>query len=161
MLLSLIHILVYNESYGEPYREVVEFLYRHVGFSFVPIRDDELRWGHPMLAEEYVYITKVDRGTRYYKYKQLKFPEEGEVSKEYIRAMFFLLIQSGQWEIDSIKHLLDCLLYTSKSSHLEKRVVIYPAMWAEPHKDNMIFISDAYVKYAKPYAVQKIIDSIY
>ena len=49
----------------------------------------------------------------------------------------------------------------AKSSHLEKRVVIYPAMWVEPHKDNMIFISDAYVKYAKPYAVQKIIDSIY
>ncbi len=49
----------------------------------------------------------------------------------------------------------------AKSSHLEKRVVIYPAMWVEPHKDNMIFISDAYVKYAKPYAVQKIIESIY
>lgn len=106
--------LVYNESYGEPYREVVEFLYRYVGFSFVPIRDDELRWGHPMLAEEYVYITKVDRGTRYYKYKQLKFPEEGEVSKVYFRAMFFLLIQSGQWEIDSIKHLLDVLVNGSE-----------------------------------------------
>ena len=41
-----------------------------------------------------------------------------------------------------------------------KKVVIYPAMWVEPHADNTIFVSDAYIKYAKPYAVQKILDNI-
>lgn len=41
-----------------------------------------------------------------------------------------------------------------------KKVVIYPAMWAEPHAKNTIFVSDAYIKYAKPYAVQKILDNI-
>ena len=41
-----------------------------------------------------------------------------------------------------------------------KKVVIYPAMWVEPHADNTIFVSDAYIKYAKPYAVQKILEHI-
>ena len=41
-----------------------------------------------------------------------------------------------------------------------KKVVIYPAMWVEPHAANTIFVSDAYLKYAKPYAVQKILDNI-
>ena len=41
-----------------------------------------------------------------------------------------------------------------------KKVVIYPAMWAEPHASNTIFVSDAYIKYAKPYAVQKILENI-
>lgn len=39
-----------------------------------------------------------------------------------------------------------------------KKLVVYPAMWAEPHSKDTIFVSDAYIKYAKPYAVQKIID---
>lgn len=41
-----------------------------------------------------------------------------------------------------------------------KKVVVYPAMWIEPHAACTIFISDAYIKYAKPYAVQKILDNI-
>ena len=41
-----------------------------------------------------------------------------------------------------------------------KKVVIYPAMWVEPYEDNTIFVSDAYIKYAKPYAVQKILDAL-
>lgn len=41
-----------------------------------------------------------------------------------------------------------------------KKVVVYPAMWVEPHATNTIFVSDAYIKYAKPYAVQKILDNI-
>ena len=41
-----------------------------------------------------------------------------------------------------------------------KKVVIYPAMWVEPQEANIIFVSDAYIKYAKPYAVQKILDNI-
>lgn len=40
-----------------------------------------------------------------------------------------------------------------------KKIVIYPAMWVEPNKEDYIFVSDAHMKYAKPYAVQKILDS--
>lgn len=42
----------------------------------------------------------------------------------------------------------------------KKKVVVYPAMWVEPHNANTIYISDAYIKYAIPAAVQKILDSI-
>ena len=38
-----------------------------------------------------------------------------------------------------------------------KHIVVYPAMWVEPHKAGTIYVSDAYVKYAKPYAVQRIV----
>lgn len=41
-----------------------------------------------------------------------------------------------------------------------KKVVIYPAMWVEPYATNTIFVSDAYIKYAKPYVIQKILDNI-
>ena len=41
-----------------------------------------------------------------------------------------------------------------------KKVVVYPAMWIEPSATGTIFVSDAYIKYAKPYAVQKILDNI-
>ena len=39
-----------------------------------------------------------------------------------------------------------------------KHLVVYPAMWVEPHRKGTVFVSDALVKFAKPYAVQKIID---
>lgn len=39
-----------------------------------------------------------------------------------------------------------------------KRLVVYPAMWIEPHASGTIFVSDAYLKYAKPYAIQKIVE---
>ena len=51
----------------------------------------------------------------------------------------------------------DIIAIGRKSS---KKIVIYPAMWVEPHAANTIFVSDAYIKYAKPYAVQKILDNI-
>ena len=38
-----------------------------------------------------------------------------------------------------------------------KHLIVYPAMWVEPHRPGTVFVSDAYLKYAKPYAVQKII----
>ena len=44
-----------------------------------------------------------------------------------------------------------------RKSH-KKRIIVYPAMWVEPHRKNIIYVSDAYIKYAKPYAVQKILD---
>lgn len=40
----------------------------------------------------------------------------------------------------------------------EVKLVVYPAMWKEPREDGTIYVSDAYIKYAKPYAVQKILN---
>ncbi len=37
-----------------------------------------------------------------------------------------------------------------------KELKIYPAMWKRPGERNCIFVSDACLKYAKPYAVQQI-----
>lgn len=48
----------------------------------------------------------------------------------------------------------------AKSHHSEKRIVIYPSMWVEPCEKDTIFVSDAYIKYAKPYAVQKILNTM-
>ena len=38
----------------------------------------------------------------------------------------------------------------------KKKVVVYPAMWNEPNDTDIVFISDAVLKYAKPYAVRRI-----
>lgn len=38
------------------------------------------------------------------------------------------------------------------------KLVVYSAMWREPNEKDSIFVSDAYLKYARPYAVQKIPD---
>ena len=40
----------------------------------------------------------------------------------------------------------------------EAKLVVYPAMWKEPHEEGTIYVSNAYIKYAKPYAVQKILN---
>lgn len=48
----------------------------------------------------------------------------------------------------------------AKNSKRQKRVVIYPAMWVEPKAKDTIFVSDAYIMYSKPYAVQKILEEI-
>lgn len=48
----------------------------------------------------------------------------------------------------------------ARRKNREKKVVVYPAMWIEPKDKNTVFVSDAYIKYAKPYAVQKILDEL-
>lgn len=40
-----------------------------------------------------------------------------------------------------------------ESSTVRKKIVIYPAMWTLPYEENTVFISDALLKYAKPYAI--------
>lgn len=42
------------------------------------------------------------------------------------------------------------------SKRTTKKLIIYPAMWIEPHDPDTIYVSDAYIKYAKPYVVNKI-----
>lgn len=39
-----------------------------------------------------------------------------------------------------------------------QKLCVYPAMWVEPSSMDTVFVSDAYIKFAKPYAVQKIVN---
>ena len=48
----------------------------------------------------------------------------------------------------------------AEGQYCKKNIVVYPAMWAKPIADNTIFVSDAHLKYAKPYAIKSIIDSL-
>ena len=43
---------------------------------------------------------------------------------------------------------------------VKKSVLVYPAMWTEPMTDDCVCVSEAILKYAKPYAVQKIKDAL-
>lgn len=70
--------------------------------------------------------------------------------------------------MDSLTHILEmsgCKINIMSDSitvhrHGEnKQIVVYPAMWVEPYSKDTIYISDSYIKYAKPYAVQKIIEN--
>ena len=45
-------------------------------------------------------------------------------------------------------------------SGIDKRIIVYPAMLYEPSDENTIFVSDIELKYARPYAVKKILDAI-
>ena len=49
---------------------------------------------------------------------------------------------------------------TIQKGTTQKDMVVYPAMIREPRKVGTIYVSDAYLKYAKPYAVQKIVDEM-
>ena len=42
----------------------------------------------------------------------------------------------------------------------KKKVEVYPAMWTKPVAESTIFVSDAHLKYAKPYALKTILDSL-
>lgn len=59
------------------------------------------------------------------------------------------------WKID----FTDDEIIAAKKN-VQKCIVIYSAMWKEPKKAKIIYVSDAYIKYAKPYAVQNILDEI-
>ena len=48
----------------------------------------------------------------------------------------------------------------AEGRHGKKKIEVYPSMWAKPTADNTIFVSDAYLKYAKPYALKTIMDSL-
>ena len=46
-----------------------------------------------------------------------------------------------------------------RKREVQKRLVVYPAMWVEPFEKDVIYVSDFCIKYARPYAVQKIIEN--
>lgn len=73
--------------------------------------------------------------------------------KKMITPLVNILKQSG------CKITLDDNIIAANKNHT-KRIVVYPAMLKEPRVKDTIFISDAFIKYAKPYAVQKILKEI-
>lgn len=80
-------------------------------------------------------------------------PLSYEYQKKLIEPLTNILEQSG------------CRIFftdkiTIQSSHKTKKLIVYPAMWAKPYEMDTIYISDATIKYAKPYAVQKILDNM-
>ena len=51
-------------------------------------------------------------------------------------------------------------IYDTEKGEKRKAITVYPAMWKEPQDGRSIYISDAYLKYAKPYALKKIMDEL-
>ncbi len=43
---------------------------------------------------------------------------------------------------------------------VHKKLVIYPAMWKKPEESGTIFISEAFLKFARPYAVEEILKQL-
>lgn len=77
-----------------------------------------------------------------------------ELQKRYLYPLKDILNLSG------CKIRLDDSDIWVENSKRKKQVVVYPAMLVEPRDKEKIYVSDAYIKYAKPYAVQKILDEI-
>lgn len=67
------------------------------------------------------------------------------------------------WPLRSILRTSGCYLMEDNGAIIAKYknnvlpLTVYPAMWAEPYADQAIYVSNAYIKYAKPYAVRKIL----
>ena len=61
-----------------------------------------------------------------------------------------ILVNDG-YNID----LSNSKLFITKGKQ-KKDLVVYPAMWKEPYDKNTVYVNEAYLKYAKPYAVRKI-----
>ena len=99
---------------------------------------------------------------RFAAFQLLKWGKEGAIAdkfsieeqKKFIEPFSGILNMSGC----SIEFQPNEIL-AQQGKH-KKKIVVYPAMWVEPSDENTIFISDAYIKYAKLYAVQKILDEI-
>lgn len=76
-----------------------------------------------------------------------------EMQKDYLNPLCRILEDSGYTiRVESTGIIIS-------NQYQKKKVIIYPAMWVEPSNAGEIYLSDASLKYAKPYALQKIIDS--
>ena len=71
-----------------------------------------------------------------------------------IKPLSRILNLSGYNLIEDSESLKIC------SEGKEKKLVIYPAMWRAPHYPQTVHVSEAYIKYAKPYALELIVDQM-
>lgn len=82
-------------------------------------------------------------------------PALGQIhQRRLLRSMEQILTLSG------IRLDLGGTPITVQGHYGKKEICVYPAMWAKPVKEGTIFLSDANLKYAKPYALKSIIDVI-
>ena len=64
--------------------------------------------------------------------------------------------------LSNILNAMNCEIVYEKDKifithdNIKKQIEIYPAMWHEPKSREEIFLSDAYLKYAKPYCIDAI-----
>ena len=99
---------------------------------------------------------------RFYALELLKWGKDGTIPSE-------IPIKEQKKYIDSLAHVLrwsgfrieteDDTIFVSKKNS-RKQLCVYPAIRREPHELNTVFVSDAYIKYAKPYAIEKILEKI-
>lgn len=88
---------------------------------------------------------------RWGKYNELapEIPHSRQV--KYI-SQFTDIIEASNYHVD----ISDDMIIIN-NNNCSKKLIVYPAMKKEPIDPKAIFVSDAYIKYAKPYAVKKII----
>ena len=72
-----------------------------------------------------------------------------------LQKKYFLPLQSILEEL-GCQVIVEADSLSVKRADTFKNVVVYPSMWTEPHQTESVFVSDLYIRYAKPYAVQKI-----
>ena len=67
-----------------------------------------------------------------------------------------------------LEHVLDelgCQLEDGEETvqacfkHQKRNITVYPAMWNKPVADSTIFVNEMELRYAKPFAVEKILKS--
>ena len=78
------------------------------------------------------------------------------------------LSYSQQWKclapLSRILEMSGCIIRKESGRILiekqsqEKQILVYPAMWAKPANRDAIFVSDVWLKYARPYAVQRLLN---
>ncbi|MCI8716594.1 MAG: DEAD/DEAH box helicase [Lachnospiraceae bacterium] len=51
-------------------------------------------------------------------------------------------------------------IITAEIKGRKKKLTVYPAMWIELEESDTVYVSDAYLKFAKPYALKKILDEV-
>ena len=87
---------------------------------------------------------------RWGKYGKLPNDIPYSLQVKYINQLSGILESSNQKVI-----ITDESISISKNNS-SKKVIVYPAMKKAPIENDTIYVSDAYIKFAKPYALRKI-----
>ena len=78
----------------------------------------------------------------------------------YTRQLALLRSLSQILEISGVQIYTNHAPVWAEGKYCKKKIVVYPAMWSRPVDADTIFVSDAYLKYAKPYALKAILDGL-
>lgn len=81
-------------------------------------------------------------------------PVSTEKQVEYVRPLEKVLLHAG------IELLVDGGMLRIRKKNHEKQLVVYPAMWACSTAPDIVYLSDAQIRFAKPYAASVLMDSL-